>query len=289
MTICLNSLSWDRAWQNVAAVARRMGQTIWGRRMPEFNWRRDQKVALPFASPGDSVYVEEQRAMIQLLGRLNRLAQREFPRDEKLEARIKSYELAFRMQTAVPRLLELQQETRETQTLYGLNTPATAGFARRCLAARRLVEQGVRFVQVFHGGNGGAGRWDSHKNLRAQHRNMCRQVDRPIGALLKDLKRRGLLDDTLVVWATEFGRSPGAQNAKGRDHHPYGFSIWLAGGGIKGGTVHGATDELGFHAVQDRHYVTDLHATVLKQLGAGLAPAFSPRAQAAGHRLWQAD
>ena len=134
------------------------------------------------------------------------------------------------------------------------------------LAARRLVERGVRFVQVFHGG-GGAGAWDAHGGLKANHMQLCAQVDQPIAGLLKDLKQRGLLDETLVVWATEFGRTPGAQGGDGRDHHPYGFSVWMAGGGIKGGVVHGATDELGFHAVENRHYVTDIHATVLHQLG----------------------
>jgi uncharacterized protein (DUF1501 family) len=136
-----------------------------------------------------------------------------------------------------------------------------------CLTARRLAERGVRFIQVFHGQNGGAGKWDAHSKLKKSHTELCAQTDKPIAGLLKDLKQRGLLDDTLVVWCTEFGRTPGAQGADGRDHHPYGFSAWLAGGGIKGGTVHGATDEIGFHAVEDRHYVTDIHATVLHQLG----------------------
>jgi uncharacterized protein (DUF1501 family) len=135
------------------------------------------------------------------------------------------------------------------------------------LSARRLVEQGVRFVQVYHGSNGGAGSWDNHTGLKRGHSRLCREVDQPIGALLKDLKQRGLLDETLVVWATEFGRTPGSQHSDGRDHHPYGFSVWMAGGGIRGGQVHGATDELGFHAVEDRHYVTDIHATLLHQLG----------------------
>jgi uncharacterized protein (DUF1501 family) len=130
-----------------------------------------------------------------------------------------------------------------------------------------LVERGVRFVQVFHGSNGGAGAWDSHAGLKANHEKLCGQVDRPIAGLLADLKQRGLLDETIVVWGSEFGRTPGAERGDGRDHHPYGFSAWLAGGGIKGGVAHGATDELGFHAADHRHYVTDLHATVLRQLG----------------------
>ena len=135
------------------------------------------------------------------------------------------------------------------------------------LTARRLVERGVRFVQVYHGSNGGAGQWDSHKSLKTNHAKLARQTDQPIGTLLADLKRRGLLDETLVVWATEFGRTPGSQHGNGRDHHPYGFTVWMAGGGIRGGMIHGATDEVGFHAVENRHYVTDIHATVLHQLG----------------------
>ena len=129
------------------------------------------------------------------------------------------------------------------------------------MTARRLAERGVRFVQLYHDG------WDSHAQLKTRHSALIKQVDKPIAGLLRDLKQRGLLDETLVVWGTEFGRTPGAQGSDGRDHHPYGFSIWMAGGGIKRGVVHGATDELGFHAVENRHYVTDLHATVLHQLG----------------------
>jgi uncharacterized protein (DUF1501 family) len=129
------------------------------------------------------------------------------------------------------------------------------------------VERGVRFVQIYHGSNGGAGGWDAHGALQTNHSKNCGEVDQPIGGLLKDLKRRGLLEETLVVWASEFGRTPGSQGDKGRDHHPYGFSVWMAGGGLRGGVAHGATDELGFHAVEHRHYVTDIHATILHQLG----------------------
>ena len=142
----------------------------------------------------------------------------------------------------------------------------SASFGRLCLTARRLVERGVRFVQVYHGG-GGAGAWDAHSNLQSNHARNCQQVDQPIAALLKDLKQRGLLDETLVVWGSEFGRTPGGQGSNGRGHHNFGFSVWMAGGGIKGGIAHGATDDLGFHAVENRHYVTDIHATVMKQLG----------------------
>jgi hypothetical protein len=237
---------------------------------PEFDGVRleiDPAAPLPFASPGKDVYLEEQRDEFELLGKLNRMSAVRYPDDPALRARIKSYELAFRMQMAVPDVVRFSEESPQTQALYGLDNAATKTFGQQCLAARRLVERGVRFIQIFHGGNGGAGAWDSHSGLKAGHSALCGQVDRPIAGLLKDLKRRGMLDDTMVVWATEFGRTPGSQGADGRDHHPFGFSAWMAGGGIKGGVVHGATDELGYHAVEDRHYVTDIHATVLHQLG----------------------
>ncbi|RUL83960.1 DUF1501 domain-containing protein [Tautonia sociabilis] len=227
----------------------------------------DPKDPLPFAAPGPDVSHEEQADSFELIDRLNRISAVKYPDDAQLRARIKSYELAFRMQMSVPEVVDLEAETAETQALYGLDRDETREFGRLCLAARRLAERGVRFVQIFHGSNGGAGAWDAHSNLRSGHQRLCTQVDRPMAGLLTDLKRRGLLDDTLVVWATEFGRTPGSQNGDGRDHHPFGFSCWMAGGGIKGGVVHGATDELGFHAVEDRHYVTDIHATVLHQLG----------------------
>lgn len=227
----------------------------------------DPKNPLPFAAPGREVYREEQKEAFGLIDRLNRISAVQYPDDAELRARIKSYELAFRMQMSVPEVVNFTAEDPRTQALYGLDRDETRPFGELCLTARRLVERGVRFVQIFHGSNGGAGDWDSHSGLRAGHSKLCKEVDRPIAGLLKDLKRRGLLDDTLVVWATEFGRTPGSQNGDGRDHHPFGFSGWMAGGGVKGGVVHGATDELGFHAVEDRHYVTDVHATVLHQLG----------------------
>jgi hypothetical protein len=236
---------------------------------PEFSGVQltvDPRNPLPFATP-QGVYEDEQRAKFELAGKLNRLAAVEYPDDPDVLARIKSYELAFRMQTAVPELFRLDQETKATQELYGLDNGTTRTFGQQCLAARRMVERGVRFIQIFHGSNGGAGAWDAHGGLKAGHTALSAQVDKPIAGLLADLKQRGLLEETLVVWGTEFGRTPGAQGADGRDHHPYGFSIWLAGGGIKGGVAHGATDEIGFHAVEHRHYVTDLHATVLHQLG----------------------
>lgn len=228
--------------------------------------RVDAKNPLPFASPGPEVYQEEQEREFALIDKLNRVSQIRYPEDPALRARIKSYELAFRMQTAVPEVMRLDKESAATRAMYGLDQEVTRPFGEICLSARRMAEQGVRFVQIFHGA-GGAGAWDAHSNLKTGHTKLCQQTDKPIAGLLKDLKQRGLLEDTLVVWCTEFGRTPGAQNSNGRDHHPYGFSVWLAGGGIKGGVTHGATDELGFHAVENRHYVTDLHATVLHQLG----------------------
>jgi len=186
---------------------------------------------------------------------------------QSIRAIYEAYELAFRMQTTVPEVFHFAEESAETRAMYGLDQEETMPFGQRCLTARRLVERGVRFVQVFHGA-GSAGLWDAHSELQKNHSKTCRQVDQPIAALLKDLKQRGLLDETLVVWGTEFGRSPGVEGARGgRDHHPFGFTVWMAGGGIKGGVAHGATDELGFHAVEKRHYVTDIHATVLHQLG----------------------
>jgi hypothetical protein len=227
----------------------------------------DPKNPLPFASPGPGVFQEEQAGEFELLRRLNGITAVQYPDDPALRARVKSYELAFRMQAAVPDVVRLSDETAATQKLYGLDNGPSRPFGELCLTARRLVERGVRFIQIYHGSNGGAGAWDAHGGLKAGHSAACAQVDKPIGGLLKDLKQRGLLDETLVVWATEFGRTPGAQGGDGRDHHPYGFCVWLAGGGIKGGVAHGATDEIGFHAVEQRHYVTDIHATVMHQLG----------------------
>jgi hypothetical protein len=222
---------------------------------------------LPYAQPAKGVYREEQAGEFDLLRKLNGLTAERYPDDAALRARVKSYELAFRMQTAVPEAVRLEEETAATQEMYGLNAPETKDFGRQMLASRRLVERGVRFIQVYHGSNGGAGSWDAHGGLKAGHASLSKQTDQPIAALLRDLKQRGLLDETIVLWATEFGRTPGSQNGDGRDHHPYGFSVWMAGGGIKGGTVHGATDELGFHAIDDRHFVTDIHATILHQMG----------------------
>lgn len=243
---------------------------------PEFGGVRlnvDAKNPLSYVRPAaDGVTREEQLENLNLLGKLNRFAGIDYPDDADLRARIQSYELAFEMQTAVPEVMALDREPEHVKKLYGLDQKATQTFGSQLLAARRMVERGVRFVQVFHGGSGGAGRWDQHSNLVKTMPGLAKEVDQPVAGLIRDLKQRGLLDDTLVVWGTEFGRTPGAEfrgasMGSGRDHHPHGFTCWLAGGGVKGGVVHGATDELGFHATENRHYVTDIHATILHQLG----------------------
>jgi len=228
--------------------------------------RVDPANPLDFGRPEGDVRDDEQRLNFALVDRLDRLRAADYPDDPALTARIKAYELAFRMQKSLPEVLDFRGEPEETQRLYGLDRPETRPFGMQMLAARRLVERGVRFVQVQDGA-GGAGVWDAHGGLRANHAANCRRIDRPIAGLLTDLKRRGLLDETLVVFGTEFGRTPGSQGGDGRDHHIYGFSTWLAGGGIQGGIVHGATDAIGFHAEEHRHYVTDLHATILHLLG----------------------
>ncbi len=228
--------------------------------------RVDPDNPLDFGRPQRPISDQARSVGIDLLEQLHAERLAESPRDAAIAARVASYELAFRMQQSVPEAVDFSQESDETKSLYGLDLPHCREFGMQMLAARRLVERGVRFIQVQHGA-GGAGRWDAHGGLRANHEQNALAVDRPIGGLIEDLARRGLLDETLVVFATEFGRTPGSQGADGRDHHIFGFSVWMAGGGIKGGVVHGATDEIGFHAVENRHYVTDVHATILKQLG----------------------
>ncbi len=228
--------------------------------------RIDPANPLDFAKPARDESAAARDIGAGLVRELNTLRGIEYPNDPALAARISSYELAWRMQRSVPEALDFSSESAETKSLYGLDYDHSREFGSQLLASRRLVERGVRFIQIQHGG-GGAGAWDAHGGLKNNHSNLSRAVDQPIGALLEDLSRRGLLEETIVVFATEFGRTPGSQGSDGRDHHIYGFSVWMAGGGIKGGVVHGATDEIGFHAVKDRHYVTDIHATILQQLG----------------------
>lgn len=245
--------------------------------------RVDPKAPLDFGRPEGDLSEDEQKIDFHLTDRLNRLRSEQYPGDEALAARIKAYELAFRMQTSVPDVLRFSEENEETQRLYGIDEKETRDFGMQLLAARRLVERGVRFIQIQHGA-GGAGAWDAHGALKANHTNNCKAVDKPIAGLLQDLKRRGLLDETIVVFATEFGRTPGTQGSDGRDHHIFGFTVWMAGGGLKKGIVHGATDEIGFHAVEDRHYVTDVHATIMHQLG--LDPH---RLEIPGHKRLEID
>lgn len=243
----------------------------------------DPRNPLPFAKPQLDLSDDEQRIEFDLINKLNTLATERYPDDDKLVARMKSYELAFRMQKKVPEVINFSQETPATQKLYGMDNGKTKAFGMQLLAARRFVERGVRFIQIMHG-SGAAGAWDAHSKLKSNHTNLTGQVDKPISGLLKDLKQRGLLEETIVVFATEFGRTPGSQGGTGRDHHPYGFSVWMAGGGIKGGVVHGTTDEIGFHADENAHYVTDVHATILQQLGV------NPRLlEVAGHKRLDMD
>jgi hypothetical protein len=215
--------------------------------------------------PPANVGRRQQRRTLELIRQMNQLDLD--PDDGELAARIASYELAFRMQRHAPEAVDLGRETAATKRAYGLDDPRTADFGTRCLLARRLVERGVRFVQLYSGGGPLITQWDAHDDLNANHEKMCGHVDRPVAALLQDLKRRGLLDSTLVVWASEFGRTPMSQGGKGRDHNPYGYTMWLAGGGVKGGQAVGATDEFGLRAVQERISVNDFHATILHLLG----------------------
>ena len=190
------------------------------------------------------------------------------PDDTELSARIAIYELAFRMQSAAPEAVDLSREPESTREMYGLNDPKTAEFGTRCLLARRLVERGVRFVQLYSGGGPVAMQWDAHDDIDANHEKMCGLTDKPVAALLTDLKRTGLLDDTLVIWGAEFGRTPVSQKGgRGRDHNATGFTMWMAGGGVKGGAIVGATDEIGLNAVEDRAHVNDIHATILHLMG----------------------
>lgn len=207
---------------------------------------------------------ERQQAKLALLDAFNEGHAAARPQQSELEARIRSYELAFRMQAEAPAAVDLGQEPQHIQELYGLGEKETEVFGRNCLLARRLVERGVRFVQLY---SGTGSKWDSHDNIEKEHSALCRSMDKPVAGLLKDLKQRGLLDETLVVWGGEFGRTPMSEKGDGRDHNPTGFSMWMAGGGVKGGQVIGATDELGLYATEDKMHVHDIHASILHLLG----------------------
>lgn len=210
----------------------------------------------------DGIARDRRRRQLDLLKWMNE-RQHDVLQDPEIKSRIESYELAFRMQASVPELTDLGRETKETLDSYGAD-PTKHSFANNCLLARRFVEQGVRFIQLYDRG------WDSHTDIVAEHSRQCQSVDRPIAALIKDLKQRGMLDETLVIWGGEFGRTPVAQvsgGTYGRDHHPYGFTMWMAGGGLRPGMSFGETDEFGYHAVEDVVHVRDLHATILHLLG----------------------
>jgi hypothetical protein len=212
-----------------------------------------------------------QRGKLDLLRRLDERSMESFAGDTKVEAAIANYELAFRMQSEVPDLLSLRGESETTKKLYGIDQPDTQEFGTACLLARRMVERGVRFVELLSPKRTRVDRWDQHNNIVSGHGQNAKATDQPIAALIRDLKSRGMLDETLLIWGGEFGRTPtgqgSAERGLGRDHHPYGFTMWMAGGGIKGGTVYGATDEYGYYAVENKVHVHDLHATALHLLG----------------------
>jgi hypothetical protein len=210
---------------------------------------------------------DAQQDTMRFIDQVDRLAEQTRPGDSTLEARISSYELAYRMQSSAPEVVDFDKESEPTKKLYGLDDPLTADFGHKCLLARRLVERGVRFIQIYSGTNVGDD-WDSaHTDLIGSHTRMAGKTDRPIAALLQDLKARGLLDSTLVVWSGEFGRTPLSQGQNGRDHHPYGFTSWMAGGGVKGGQALGATDDFGVQAAEMRVDAHDVNATILRLLG----------------------
>jgi hypothetical protein len=233
-----------------------------------------KEAATPFQASGaplrnlqlpPSVSDARRKQQMQSLVHLNEQFHQQYAFDSKIAARVKSYELAARLQVSAPEAVDFNDEPQHVLSMYGIDEEVTSPFGRQTLLARRLVERGVRFVQICHGGKGN-GDWDAHDSVE-DHAPLAQQTDKPIAGLLKDLKQCGLLDTTLVVWASEFGRTPWSQNTIGRDHNPHGFTIWLAGGGVKGGVVHGATDEIGLNAVDSPHNVGDLQATILMQMG----------------------
>ncbi|WP_372724814.1 DUF1501 domain-containing protein [Novipirellula sp.] len=220
----------------------------------------------PFANLDVPKHVNprQQRIELDYLTAINSRHMQTRRDNSELEARIRSYELGFQMQSHAPEAVDLSQETAETKSLYGMDEKETSEFGRNCLLARRMVERGVRFIQLYHGAGS---KWDAHSNIESNHTKMCREMDKPVAGLLTDLARRGLLDETLVVWGGEFGRTPMSEQGNGRDHNPTGFTMVMAGGGVKAGQAFGATDEVGLHAVEDRVHVHDLHSTILYLMG----------------------
>jgi hypothetical protein len=211
---------------------------------------------------------------MQLLHKMNEEFRRRYAVNAAIQARTSVYELAARMQMSAPEAVDFSHEPEHIRSLYGIDEEHTREFGQQLLLARRLAERGVRFIQVCHAG-GGNGAWDSLGDMKT-HAPLCRATDKPIAGLLRDLKQRGMLAETLVVWTSEFGRTPWSQNTTGRDHNPKGFTSWMAGGGIRGGVVHGATDDVGYRAVENPHYYSDLHATILHQLGIDHTKLFIP-------------
>src|SRR5207248_2022904 len=219
---------------------------------------RNQGAPILDLIPPDSIGKQQQRGRLDLLKTLNEHFSADKREDTELEARINAYELAFRMQAAGPEAVDLTKESEATKKLYGMDDEATSKFGTNCLMARRLVERGVRFVELYSGSGSG---WDAHTDIEGNHSKMCKSSDKPIAGLLTDLKARGLLDDTQVVWGGEFRRTPFNEKGDGRDHNPWGFTIWMAGGGVKGGKVIGRTDEIGLRHAERPVHVHDLHAT----------------------------
>ena len=241
------------AWGSGFLPARYQGTTMRAGDAPILNLR-----------PQAAISSAQQRSTLDLVRSMNRRHAALRGSDDELNARIAAYELAFRMQIAAPEIVDLSQETDETKSLYGLDDPTSREFGERCLLARRMIERGVRFVQVYSGDTGG---WDAHKDVATNHGEYCRRTDKPIAGLLRDLKRTGLLEDTLVVWCGEFGRMPMSEQGKGRDHNPWGYSGWLAGAGIRGGRAHGATDAIGLRAAENTVHIHRFHATLLRIMG----------------------
>jgi hypothetical protein len=227
----------------------------------EFN--RDGE-AVNNLKPPKSVSPSRQEQKLSFLDTLNQRYNHARGDNSDLDARVRSYELAFRMQSEAPEAVDLEAEPEHIKAMYGLDDKDTETYGRQCLLARRMVERGVRFIQLYHGSGS---KWDAHSGIEGNHSKMCKQMDKPVAGLLTDLKQRGLLDETLVIWGGEFGRTPMSEKGSGRDHNPTGFTMWMAGGGVQGGQVIGETDELGLYAIRDKLHVHDLHATILRQMG----------------------
>ncbi|NCG18230.1 MAG: DUF1501 domain-containing protein, partial [Rhodobacterales bacterium] len=241
------------AWSSGFLPASYQGTTMRAGASPILNLR-----------PPKGVSDARQREILQLASTLNtqHLKERDF--DDELAARVRSYELAFRMQSAAPQIVDISRESKTTLNLYGIDQAHTREFGTRCLMARRMIETGVRFVQLYSGDTNG---WDAHNNVVENHSRYCAATDKPVAGLLRDLKSRGLLEDTLVIWGGEFGRMPMSEKGKGRDHNPWGYSVVLAGAGVRGGMAYGATDPIGLRAAKDKVHIHDLHATILHLLG----------------------